>query len=94
VAIQYKPDEMNVKHTFRKVAVMTARLLGNLGVSPPTSLLSHFSSPMKENERCWLDALYLDTPEEWDDPIASSVGEMRTEFRRKDATCQKSACYF
>jgi len=23
---------------------------------------------MKENERRWLDGLYLDAPEEWDDP--------------------------
>ena len=65
---QYKPDEMNVKRTFRKVAVLTMRLLGNQGVTPPTPLLAHFSTPLKDNEKRWLDGLYLDTPEEWDDP--------------------------
>jgi beta-galactosidase len=65
---QYSSDEMNVKRTSRKVAVMTARLLGNLGVSPPTSFLSHFARPVSDNEKRWLDGLYLDVPEEWDDP--------------------------
>ena len=65
---QYKPDEMNVKRTFRKVAVLTMRLLGNQGISPPTPLLAHFSAPLNDNEKRWLDGLYLDTPEEWDDP--------------------------
>jgi hypothetical protein len=64
----YSSDEMNVKRTFRKVSVMTARLLGNLGVSPPTPLLSHFAHPVNDNEKRWLDGLYLDVPEEWDDP--------------------------
>lgn len=64
----YKPGEMNVKRTFRKVAVLTMRLLGNQGVNPPTPLLSHFSTPLHDNEKRWLDGFYLDTPEEWDDP--------------------------
>ncbi len=64
----YTADEMNLKRTFRKVAVLTARLLGNLGVSPPTLLLEHFAAPLHDNEKRWLDGLYLDVPEEWDDP--------------------------
>ncbi|HEY3840613.1 MAG TPA: hypothetical protein VGL72_28770 [Bryobacteraceae bacterium] len=64
----YAPGEMNVKRTFRKVAVLTARLLGNLGISPATPLLEHVSAPVSEGEKRWLDGLYLDIPEEWDDP--------------------------
>jgi beta-galactosidase len=64
---QYSPGEMNVKRTFRKVAVLTARLLGNQGVSLPTPLLSHITTPVAGGEKRWLD-LYLDVPEEWDDP--------------------------
>jgi hypothetical protein len=59
---------MNIKRTYRKVAVLTARLLGNMGISPPTPLLAHFATPLKDNEKRWLDGLYLDVPEEWDDP--------------------------
>ena len=65
---KFGSGQMNVKRTFRKVAVLTARLLGNLGVSPPTLSLSHFAKPVNENEKRWLEGLYLDVPEEWDDP--------------------------
>jgi hypothetical protein len=64
----YSPDQMNIKRTFRKVSVMTMRLLGNLGISPQTPVLSHFSAPVRADEKRWLDGLYADIPEEWDDP--------------------------
>jgi hypothetical protein len=65
---QYAPEKMNVKRTFRKVAFLTMRLLGNQGVAPSTPLLSHITSPPKPGEQRWLTSFYLDTPEEWDDP--------------------------
>ena len=65
---KYSSGEMNVKRTFRRVAVLTARLLGNQGVSPPTPLLSRITTPVAEGEQRWLTGLYLDVPEEWDDP--------------------------
>jgi hypothetical protein len=60
--------KMNIKRTFRNVARLTARLLGNLGAQSHTPLLGHFSSPVADAETRWLSGLYLDIPEEWDDP--------------------------
>jgi len=65
---RYNAAQMNIKRTFRKISVMTARILGNQGVSPHTTLLSHFANGVRENEHRWLDGLYTDVPEEWDDP--------------------------
>ena len=59
---------MNLKRTFRNVARMSARLLANLGAEMRTPLLARFSSPAGENEKRWLTGLYMDNPEEWDDP--------------------------
>lgn len=64
----YSGEKMNVKRTFRRVACLTNRLLANLGVAGRTRLLAHFAAPVGENEKRWLDGLYLDVPEEWDDP--------------------------
>jgi hypothetical protein len=61
---------MNLKRTFRRVACLVTRLAANLGVAGETPLLARFREPVavSGNERRWLDGLYLDTPEEWDDP--------------------------
>ena len=59
---------MNVKRTFRCVARLSARLLANLGAAGHTPLLARFGSPAGGGEQRWLDGLYLDKPEEWDDP--------------------------
>jgi hypothetical protein len=64
----YTEGRMNVKRTFRRLACLTARLLGNLGAESSTPLLAHFSTPARADETRWLDGLYLDVPEEWDDP--------------------------
>ena len=39
-----------------------------MGATSRTPLLAHISKPVGENEKRWLEGLYLDTPEEWDDP--------------------------
>jgi hypothetical protein len=61
---------MNLKWSFRRTSVLLSRLLANQGVAGTTPLLDHFRmkiDPAKPEKR-WLDGLYLDTPEEWDDP--------------------------
>jgi beta-galactosidase len=64
----YSGEKMNIKRTFRRVSCLTARLLANLGAAGQTRLLSRVAKPVGENEKRWLDGLYLDVPEEWDDP--------------------------
>jgi beta-galactosidase len=59
-----------VKRTFRTTSSLLSRMLGNLGVHASTPLLKRFDAPVDEakNERRWLDGLYLDVPDEWDNP--------------------------
>jgi beta-galactosidase len=64
----YSGGKMNIKRTFRRVACLTARLLANLGASSATPLLPRFAKPAAAGEKRWLEGLYLDVPEEWDDP--------------------------
>jgi hypothetical protein len=65
---QYNGENMNVKRTFRRVSCLASRLLGNMGVAAQSPLLARFSRPVDEKEKRWLEGLYLDQPEEWDDP--------------------------
>ena len=58
---------MNQKRTFRHVAFLTSRLAANLGAASSTKLRCRGGPPAAEDKR-WLDSLYLDIPEEWDDP--------------------------
>ena len=64
----YAGGKMNVKRTFRKLSYTTARLLGNLGAEARTPLLERICTPVRAGEQRWLEGLYLDQPEEWDDP--------------------------
>ena len=59
-----------LKRTFRRSAFLVSRLLANLGVSGATPLLARFGAPVDKakDEKRWLEGLYLDIPEEWDDP--------------------------
>ena len=52
------------------LAFLLSRLLGNMGVETSTPILARFSSPVAANkpEQRWLTGLYLDQPEELDDP--------------------------
>jgi hypothetical protein len=60
----------NLKRTYRRSCFLLARLLGNSGVAEPTPLLDRLHNPVQAShqEKRWLDGLYLDAPEEWDDP--------------------------
>ena len=61
---------MNLKRTFRRAAFLVTRLAANLGAAGATPLLARFRAPVEApgGEKRWLDGLYLDAPEEWDDP--------------------------
>jgi hypothetical protein len=70
-------NNFGLKRTFRRTSFLVARLLGNLGVSGETPLLTRLSTPVGGNEpsrwlprgqRSELQGFYLDEPEEWDDP--------------------------
>jgi len=62
-------NNFGLKRTFRRSSFLVTRLLGNLGVSGETPLLTRLSSPVENDEPGrWLQGLYLDEPEEWDDP--------------------------
>ena len=50
--------------------VAVTRLAANIGATGSTPLLSRFRDPVEASkaEARWRNGLYLDTPEEWDDP--------------------------
>jgi hypothetical protein len=60
----------NIKRTFRRVSFLVSRLLANMGAESDTPILRRFQSPVAPStpEKRWLDGLYLDLPEEMDDP--------------------------
>jgi hypothetical protein len=62
--------KMNLKRTYRRTSFLMARLLANMGVAGSTPLLHRFGAPVAQAspDKRWLDGLYLDQPEEWDDP--------------------------
>ena len=64
----YSGGKMNIKRTYRRVSCMMGRLLANQGVAGPSPVLDRLARPVAENEKRWLEGLYLDVPEEWDDP--------------------------
>ncbi|MEO8425780.1 MAG: hypothetical protein ABI651_01580 [Verrucomicrobiota bacterium] len=63
-------ERSNLRRTFRHVSFLLDRLLANMRVSGSTPLLESFHRPvdLTKTEKRWLDGLYLDQPEEWDDP--------------------------
>jgi hypothetical protein len=63
-------SQLNLKRTRRRVSVLMARLLANLGVAGSTPLLDRFHQPVPAGsaETRWNEGLYLDKPVEWDDP--------------------------
>jgi len=66
---QFDYERQNTKRTFRRTSFLVSRLLANMGVSGSTPLLQRFRNPVVAKwEKRWLTGLYLDSPEEWDDP--------------------------
>jgi hypothetical protein len=65
---EYKIPQ-NTKRTFRRASFTLTRLLSNLGVASTTPVLERFhKAPDVKTEKRWLNGLYLDEPESWDDP--------------------------
>lgn len=66
----YSREQHNVKQTYRRSSFLLSRLMGNLGIESSTPVLERFNNPLKtgSTEKRWLDGLYVDIPEEWDDP--------------------------
>jgi hypothetical protein len=61
--------KLNVKRTYRRTSFLVSRLLANMGVHAETPLLSRFGEPAsRPSARVGGDGLYLDRPEEGDDP--------------------------
>jgi hypothetical protein len=66
---QFDPTkQMNLKRTFRRSSFLLTRLAANMAVAGSTPVLARFRTPVEKGERRWLEGLYLDVPEEWDDP--------------------------
>jgi hypothetical protein len=66
--LDYSGGQMNIKRTYRRVSCMVARLLANQGAAGRSLVIDRVATPVAENEKRWLEGLYLDVPEEWDDP--------------------------
>jgi hypothetical protein len=73
-------EQHNLKRTYRRTCFLLTRLLANMGVAGSTPLLERFSTPVGRSagdfvaasgdptKGRWLEGLYLDVPEAWDDP--------------------------
>jgi hypothetical protein len=63
-------EQYSLKKTFRRASFTLTRILANMGVAGSTPIATRFSSPVTESspEKRWLEGLYLEQPEEWDDP--------------------------
>jgi hypothetical protein len=64
--------QYNLKRTYRRTSCLVSRLLGNMGAEMPTPILERFGEAVKagegQAEQRWMRGLYMDRPEEWDDP--------------------------
>ncbi|HEY6226354.1 MAG TPA: hypothetical protein VI282_04445, partial [Verrucomicrobiae bacterium] len=67
---QFDGDQSNLRRTRRHASVLLSRLLANLGGESKTPILARFGAPVDatKKEQRWSDGLYLDQPQEWDDP--------------------------
>jgi hypothetical protein len=67
---QFSDTQPNLKRTRRRASFVLSRLLANLGVSASSPLLDHFHNPPEStaSKGRWLTGLYIDQPQEWDDP--------------------------
>ncbi len=65
-----KPRQPNLRRTRRHASFVVTRLLANQGIASRTPILERFKTPVESGkaENRWLEGMYLDTPEEWDDP--------------------------
>jgi len=67
---QFSDKQPNLKRTHRRASFLLSRLMANMGAESFTPLLDWFHSPPSSamvQDRCRA-GLYIDQPEEWDDP--------------------------
>jgi hypothetical protein len=65
---QFAGEQRQLKQPRRRASFTVSRLLATMGVAISTPLLDRFHQPVDASEKRWLNGLYLDQPEEWDDP--------------------------
>ena len=67
---QFDGNPHNLKQTRRRASFLVSRLLANAGIASSTPILERFNKPLAagNSEHRWTEGLYLDQPEEWDDP--------------------------
>jgi hypothetical protein len=60
----------NIKRTYRRASFLLSRLLANLGATSNAPILERIETPVStaQAEARFKHGLYLDQPEEWDDP--------------------------
>ncbi len=60
----------NLRKTYRRASFLVTRLLANMGLAGSTPIVARFHAPVDaaNPEKRWQEGLYLDQPEEWDDP--------------------------
>ncbi len=63
-------NQLNLKKTYRRSSFLLSRALANMGVTGSTPIVTRFATPVEASslQKRWQDGLYLDQPEEWDDP--------------------------
>lgn len=63
-------EQQNLRKTYRRASFLVTRLLANMGVAASTPIVERFHAPLDASapEKRWQEGLYLDQPEEWDDP--------------------------
>jgi hypothetical protein len=68
--LDFSNKQHNIKQTFRRSSFLLNRLLGNMGIESSADFLSRVNNPVAKGkeEKRWLNGLYQDVPEEWDDP--------------------------
>jgi hypothetical protein len=67
-------QQPNLRKTHRRSSFVVTRILANMGVADSTPITARFHEPVDttidpaKSQKRWQDGLYLDQPEEWDDP--------------------------
>jgi hypothetical protein len=66
----YSATQPNLRRTYRRATFAVSRLLANVGAGGATPLLDRMRTPVSRSkaEKRYFAGLYIDKPEEWDDP--------------------------
>jgi hypothetical protein len=62
-------QQPNLRKTFRRSSYTVARILANMGVAASSPITARFHQPVEAaSSKRWQHGLYVDQPQEWDDP--------------------------